>query len=90
MRNAAHRPLFPPKRPRNRLSREPAESGCFPNLPASEFRYDVQAGRAPTERSKAKIHPEEHHLSEMERRLGHEECAFAIRRRSMTAPLTAV
>lgn len=85
-----------------RLSGEPDESGCFPNLktlrdyaertgiPASECRYDVQAGRAPTDRSKAKIHSEEHHLNEMERRLEHEESAFSTRRRSMTAPLSAV
>ena len=72
-----------------RLSGEPDERGYFPNLktlrdyvektgqPIEAFRFDVQVGKKPTERSKAKIYPEEYHLEEMEKRLLYEEAAFA-------------
>jgi adenine-specific DNA-methyltransferase len=84
---------------RRRLAGEPDETNCFPNLkmlrdyvertgkdPAL-FRFDVQVGNAPTERGKAKIHPEKHHLEEMRERLAYEEEAFGARLRSKDAPV---
>ncbi len=82
-----------------RLSGEPDEDGCFPNLktlrhhvertgePIGKFRFDVQVGATPTERSRAKIHPEEHHLEEMENRLLYEEDAFAADLRGEKRPV---
>ncbi len=72
-----------------RLSGEPDENGCFPNLKTlrdyvertsqavEKFKFDVQVGEKPSERSKAKIYPEEYHLQEMQERLLYEETAFA-------------
>jgi adenine-specific DNA-methyltransferase len=76
-----------------RLRGEPDENGCFPNLktlrdycertgqPATNYRFDVQSGETPTDRRLARIYPEQHHLQELERRLAHEENAFAARKR---------
>ncbi|MBC6455881.1 MAG: site-specific DNA-methyltransferase [Hormoscilla sp. SP5CHS1] len=82
-----------------RLSGEPDENGCFPNLktlrnyvertgePIDKFRFDVQIGKRPSERSKAKIYPEEYHLQEMEERLYYEEAAFAADLRGEERPV---
>lgn len=82
-----------------RLSGEPDERGYFPNLktlrqyvtrtglPAERFRFDMQVGDVPTDGSKAKIYPEEHHLAEMEDRLEYEEAAFAARLRGQPIPI---
>ncbi len=43
-----------------------------------KFRFDVQVGKVPTDRNKAKIFPEEHHYNEMINRLSFEnECYTA-------------
>ncbi|MFH2050928.1 MAG: site-specific DNA-methyltransferase [bacterium] len=72
-----------------RLKGEPNKDGCFPNLkslrdycertgkPVEQYRFEVQVGSKPTDRSKAKIFPEEHHLGELEERLEYEEAAFS-------------
>ncbi|MBD2300733.1 site-specific DNA-methyltransferase [Nostoc sp. FACHB-87] len=72
-----------------RLSGEPDEKGYFPNLktlrdyvertgqPIEKFRFDVQIGEKASDRSKAKIYPEEYHLQEMYERLLYEEAAFS-------------
>ncbi|MEG4575237.1 DNA methyltransferase [Microcoleus sp. N3A4] len=82
-----------------RLSGEPDERGYFPNLktlrdyvektgqPIEAFRFDVQVGKKATERSKAKIYPEEYHLEEMEKRLLYEEAAFAADIRGKAPPV---
>jgi adenine-specific DNA-methyltransferase len=82
-----------------RLSGEPDENGYFPNLktlrdyvektgqPIHKFRFDVQVGKKPSERSKAKIYPEEYHLQEMEDRLLYEEEAFAANLRGHEIPV---
>lgn len=82
-----------------RLSGEPDENGCFPNLktlrdyvektgqPIEKFKFDVQVGKRASERSKAKIYPEEYHLQEMEERLLYEEAAFAANLRSEEIPV---
>lgn len=82
-----------------RISGEPDENGCFPNLktlrdyvertgqPIEKFRFDVQVGEKPSERSKAKIYPEEYHLQEMQQRLLYEEEAFAAILRNEDIPL---
>jgi adenine-specific DNA-methyltransferase len=74
-----------------RLSGLPDANGRFPNLktlrdyaeatntPASNYTFDVQVGRAASDRSKAKMFSEEHHLQELETRLGSEEAAFSQR-----------
>ena len=79
-----------------RLAGQPDKNGCFPNLktlrdyvastgePADKFRFDVQVGNKATDRSKAKIFPEEHHLAELEERLAAEEDAFVAREREAT------
>jgi adenine-specific DNA-methyltransferase len=79
-----------------RLTGTPDANGMFPNLKTlrdycertgastSRFRFDVQVGAVASERSKAKIFSEEHHLEELERRLGYEEGAFAAKRRGAT------
>jgi len=84
-----------------RLSGLPDENGCFPNLktlrdyvaktgkPAHLFRFDVQVGKFPTERGQAKIHPEAHHLEELEERLTFEELAFGRKLRNEEAPMDA-
>ena len=70
----------------------------FPNLktlrdyvertgePAENYRFDVQVGTKATDRSKARVFPERHHLQELGRRLNYEEDAFASRRRGQAAP----
>ncbi|MBW4669128.1 MAG: site-specific DNA-methyltransferase [Cyanomargarita calcarea GSE-NOS-MK-12-04C] len=82
-----------------RLSGEPDENGCFPNLktlrdyvertsqPVEKFKFDVQVGEKPSERSKAKIYPEEYHLQEMQERLLYEETAFAAILRNEDIPI---
>jgi adenine-specific DNA-methyltransferase len=81
-----------------RLSGEPDEAGVFPNLktlrdyaertgtPASDYRFAKQVGKKPTDRTKAKIHPEHHHLSELEERLEYEEECFSNDRRGDDRP----
>lgn len=81
-----------------RLSGKPDANGCFPNLktlreyaelvgePVEKYRFDVQVGDKPTDRSKAKIYSEEHHLEEMERRLSHEEACFSADLRQLPRP----
>ena len=73
----------------HRLAGTPNESGVFANLktlrdycdrtgePVERFRFAVQVGEKPTDRSKAKIYSEQHHLAEMEARIDFEEAAFA-------------
>lgn len=74
-----------------RLAGTPNAQGSFANLktlrdyvertgePIERFRFDVQVGSRATERAKARIFPEEHHLEELEKRLSSEEQAFAQR-----------
>lgn len=81
-----------------RMSGLPDSRGSFANLkalrdhcertgdPTSKYRFDVQVGGAPTDRSKAKIFSEEHHLQELERRLDYEEGAFAAGHRGEDLP----
>ena len=83
-----------------RLSGEPDESNSFPNLktlrdyvertgtPIERFRFDVQVGSRPTERDKAKIYPEKHHLAELEERLLHEEACFGAQFRGEQPPVS--
>jgi|SRR5579864_2253746 len=82
----------------HRLSGEPDENNCFPNLKTlrnyvertgkdpAMFRFDMQVGDVPTGREKAKIYPEEHHLEETLERLAYEEEAFGARLQSKKAP----
>ncbi|MBD1929737.1 site-specific DNA-methyltransferase [Trichocoleus sp. FACHB-90] len=82
-----------------RLCGEPDDNNCFPNLktlrdyvektslPIEKFRFDMQVGKKPSERSKAKIYPEEHHLQEMQERLFYEEAAFAADLREQERPI---
>ncbi len=82
-----------------RLAGEPDEHGVFPNLKTLRdycertgevvemYRFAVQVGRQPTDRSKAKIHPEHHHLAEMEDRIEYEEAAFAADLRGDDRPV---
>lgn len=82
-----------------RLSGKPDKKGYFPNLKTlrdyvektgekiDKFHFDVQVGERPTERSKAKIYPEEYHLQEMEERLIYEESAFAADIRGEDRPM---
>lgn len=81
-----------------RLAGLPNEKGSFPNLKTlrdycertgkdtTQFRFDMQVGKVATDRDKAKIYPEQHHLEELERRLSHEEDSFAAQRRGETVP----
>lgn len=81
-----------------RLSGEPDKNGCFPNLKTlrdyvektgksiDKFRFDLQIGNKASERSKAKIYPEEYHLQAMEERLLYEESAFAADLRDEKIP----
>lgn len=82
-----------------RLSGKPDENSCFPNLktlrdyvdqtmlPIDRFRFDMQVGKKPSERSKARIHSEEQHLQEMQERLLYEEAAFAADLRTQERPV---
>lgn len=81
-----------------RISGEPDENGAFPNLKTlrdyveatgsevEHFSFDLQRGRKPTDRSKAKIHPESHHIEELERRLTYEEASFSADLRGEDRP----
>lgn len=81
-----------------RLRGEPDEDGVFPNLktlrdyvertgePIEGFRFEVQVGRKPTDRSKSRIYSEEHHKAELEKRLDYEEAAFSARLRGDEPP----
>ncbi len=76
-----------------RLEAKPDSRGFFPNLktlrdyvertgePIEKFRFDVQVGSRATERTKARIFPEEYHLQELEERLSAEETVFSERTR---------
>jgi adenine-specific DNA-methyltransferase len=82
-----------------RLRGEPDEHGSFANLktlrdycertgqPVERFRFDMQVGEVASDRSKAKIYPEEHHLVELEERLSYEEDAFAADLRGHARPI---
>ena len=73
----------------HRLDGKPDNSNTFPNLKTlrdyveqtgestEKFRFDVQVGKRPSERSKAKIYSEDHHSRSLEERLDYEESAFA-------------
>ncbi len=81
-----------------RLKCEPDENGYFPNLKTlrdyvektgesiDKFRFDLQIGNKASERSQAKIYPEEYHLQSMEDRLFYEESAFAANLRKAKIP----
>lgn len=47
----------------------------------------MQVGEVASERSKAKIFSEEHHLAELEKRISYEEDAFAAKRRGQERPI---
>jgi adenine-specific DNA-methyltransferase len=82
-----------------RISGEPDEHNCFPNLKTlrdfvertgklvDNYHFDVQVGDLATDRSKAKIFSEEHHLSEMFERLDYEEQAFGADLRGEERPV---
>jgi len=81
-----------------RLLGEPDADGSFPNLktlrdycdrtgsPVESYSFDVQVGRVPTDRSKARIYPEHYHKEALYKRLGSEESAFAARLRGDESP----
>jgi adenine-specific DNA-methyltransferase len=81
-----------------RLAGLPDEQGYFPNLKTlrdyaeandiavSKFRFDVQVGGEPTDRSRARIFSEAHHLEKTEERLAFEEDCFAAKRRGQQQP----
>ena len=81
-----------------RISGQPNEMGSFANLKCLRrfvalhgdkpggYRFDVQKGRKASDGSMAKIFSEEHHLEELDRRLGFEETAFAAKRHGLDAP----
>ena len=81
-----------------RLDGKPDANGCFPNLKTlrdyaesndqdvSQFSFDVQRGKKPTDRTKAKIHPESHHLDELYKRTQYEEEAFSAALDGREAP----
>ncbi|OBF06215.1 modification methylase [Mycobacterium sp. ACS4054] len=74
-----------------RIKVKPDADGIFPNLKtlrryasetgtsASGYRFAVQVGASATDRTKAKIFDEAHHLADLEHRLDLEESAFADR-----------
>ena len=71
----------------------------FPNLktlrgyvertgePVGKFRFDMQIGKKPTERSKARIYTEAHHLDELYARLDYEESVFSADVRGESRPV---
>lgn len=81
-----------------RLRGEPDGSGSFPNLktlrdyvertgePIEKFTFDLQKGDRATDRARAKIYPEPHHLQEFERRIGYEEEVVAASLRGEEPP----
>lgn len=81
-----------------RIDGVPDEDGVFPNLktlrdhaertgtPAADHRFAMQVGRSATDRSRAKILSQEHHLAELESRLSYEEECWAADRRGEPRP----
>lgn len=81
-----------------RLSGQPDDKGAFPNLktlrdyvertgePIENFCFDMQVADTPTERSRARIFPEDYHLEEMEKRLTYEEAYFGAKLRNEEPP----
>lgn len=81
-----------------RLSGIPDQNNCFPNLktlrnyvektgePIEKFKFDLQVGEVATERSKAKIYPEETHLEELFRRTTYEEECFSAKLKGEEIP----
>ena len=82
-----------------RVSGKPDDNNCFPNLktlrdyvertgePIGQYQFDMQVGKTPTERAKAKIYPEHYHLEELEERLLYEEAAYAADLRKEDRPI---
>ncbi len=82
-----------------RLKGVPNKSGRFPNLktlrdyaertgtPVARYSFDLQVGESPTDRRRARIYPEEHHLEALEQRLSYEEMAFAAKRTGQQVPV---
>lgn len=72
----------------NRIKGTPDENGVFPNLKTlreyvietgeniDRYRFELQKGKKATDKSKAKIFPEEHHFSSIKDRLNFEEESF--------------
>ena len=72
-----------------RLEGKPDANGSFANLKClrdhvektgdriEKYRFDVQVSKKATERSKSKIYPESHHLTELQDRLSFEEDCFS-------------
>ena len=83
---------------RRRLRGTPDNNNQFPNLKTlrnyvertgaaiARFRFDVQVGKTATQRHEAKIHPEGHHLAEVQRRLDLEEAVFGADLRGTARP----
>lgn len=81
-----------------RLSGLPDKNAVFPNLktlrdyaertgePVNRYSFAMQVGGTPTERGKARIFSEEHHLAELERRLAYEEDCFSADLRGAARP----
>ncbi len=81
-----------------RLSRAPDGDGVFANLKnlrdyceergldPSRFRFAAQTAEKATAKGQSKIYSEEHHLDEMERRLGYEEDCFSADLRGVARP----
>lgn len=71
-----------------RIDGKPDENNVFPNLRTlrehviktgeniENYRFELQKGKRATERSKAKIYPESHHLQKITERLNFEEDTF--------------
>ena len=83
---------------KRRIAGLPNEKGVFANLKClrdycekhgenvEQYSFDVQKSRKPTDRSKAKIFSEEHHLDELGKRLAFEEESFTAKRRGQGLP----
>lgn len=81
-----------------RLSGEPDESNCFPNLktlrayvartrlPIEHFRFDVQVGKVASHGHSSKINTEEHHNEELTKRLQYEADAFEAKIAGLPIP----
>lgn len=82
-----------------RLNGLPDDNNTFPNLKTlrdyvertgasiEDYKFDVQVGKVPSDRSKSKIFSEEYHLEEMYERLTYEEKAFSARVKNEEAPI---
>ena len=82
-----------------RLRGKPDESNMFPNLKTlrdyvertgesvEKFRFDMQIGKKPTDRSKARIYGEAHHLEALYARLDYEESVFSAAIRGESQPV---